>query len=196
MNGDVNARATEPDAGAAELARVEVPDFKTVYDTHVTSLWRNARALGIPEHAVEDVLQDVFVVVHRRLPEFEGRAQLRTWLVKILLRVVSSYRRRHRRKGAGLDELSDDVRDESEPGPHEQTARREAVALLAKILDAMDEDQRTVFVLAEIEQLAVPEIATAIGENLSTTYSRLRLARKSYEKHLARVRARDDWRRA
>jgi RNA polymerase sigma-70 factor (ECF subfamily) len=68
--------------------------------------------------------------------------------------------------------------------------------MLMDILDAMDEDQRTVFVLAEIEQMPVPEIATAIGENTSTTYSRLRLARKDYDRQLARLRARDEWRRS
>ena len=123
MWGEVNARESSPEATSAARARVEVPDFREVYEKHVTSLWRGARALGIPEHAVEDVLQDVFVVVHRRLPEFEGRAALRTWLMKILVRVVATHRRRHRRKG-GHDELPD-VPDEREAGPHEHAARRE-----------------------------------------------------------------------
>lgn len=195
MWGQVSARESSPEVPAETRPRVPVPDFDSVYEQHVDALWRSARALGIPEHAVDDVLQDVFVVVHRRLPEFEGRAQVRTWLMKILVRVVSTHRRRHRRKG-GLDELPEEMKDEREAGPHEQAARREAAVLLGKILDAMDEDQRTVFVLAEIEQLPVPEIAQALGENPSTIYSRLRLARRDYEKHLARLRARDEWRHA
>lgn len=194
MWANVSERATDPAPPEdASGARPTPPEFAAVYDAHFASLWRSARALGIPEHAVADVLQDVFIVVHRRLPSFEGRAQVRTWLAKILVRVVATHRRRHRRKG-GLGELPEDLRDEREAGPHEHVARREAARLLMEILDAMDQDQRTVFVLAEIEQLPVPEIATAIGENLSTTYSRLRLARRDYERHLARVRARDDWR--
>jgi RNA polymerase sigma-70 factor (ECF subfamily) len=170
-------------------------DFAAVYDAHFASLWRSARALGIPPDAVDDVLQDVFIVVHRRLPSFEGRAQVRTWLTKILVRVVATHRRRHRRKG-GHDELPEDVRDEAEMGPQEQTARREAARLLLEILDTMDDDRRAVFVLAEIEQMPVSEIAIAIGENVNTTHSRLRLARRDYERHLARLRARDEWRRA
>lgn len=168
-------------------------DFAAVYDAHFAALWRNARALGIPPDAVDDVLQDVFIVVHRRLPAFDGRGQLRTWLTKILVRVVATHRRRYRRKG-GHDELPEDVRDERELGPHDQTARREAARMLLRILDAMDEDQRAVFVLAEIEHMAVPEIAVAIGEKVNTTYSRLRLARREYERQLARLRARDEWR--
>jgi RNA polymerase sigma-70 factor (ECF subfamily) len=68
------------------------------------------------------------------------------------------------------------------------------VALLSQILGAMDEDQRVVFVLAEVEQLPVPEIAASLETNVNTVYSRLRLARKDYEKHLARIRAKDEWR--
>jgi RNA polymerase sigma-70 factor, ECF subfamily len=194
MWADVSVRTAQPSDQASVAAPPAPLDFAAVYEAHFDGLWRSARALGIPAHAVDDVLQDVFIVVHRRLPEFEGRAQLRTWLTKILVRVVSTHRRTHRRKG-GLGELPDDLRDERDAGPHEHTARREAVRLLEQILDAMDEDQRTVFVLAEIEQIPVPEIASAIGENLSTTHSRLRLARKDYERHLTRLRARDEWRR-
>lgn len=195
MWGEVSARESHADASTSRTdARAPVPEFREVYEAHVTALWRSARALGIPEHAVEDVLQDVFVVVHRRLPEFEGRAALKTWLMKILVRVVATHRRTYRRKG-GHDELTD-VPDERQDGPHERTAQREAAVLLGRILDAMDDDQRTVFVLSEIEQLPVPEIASAIGENVNTVYSRLRLARRDYEKHLARLRARDEWRGA
>ena len=70
----------------------------------------------------------------------------------------------------------------------------QAVRILGEILDAMDADQREVFVLAEVEQLAVPEIADILQVNVNTVYSRLRLARKDYERQLARVRAKDDWR--
>lgn len=189
-------------AGASNADRLEVsagtqvfapPSFEQVYEAHVDFLWRSARALGVPPPAIDDVLQDVFVVVHRRLPEFEGRAALRTWLARILVRVIAQHRRRFRRKEDHAA-LPDDVADVRERGPHEEVARAEAVKMLSKILDAMDEDQRTVFVLAEIEQMPVPEIAQAIEVNVNTVYSRLRLARRAYERELARVRARDGWR--
>jgi RNA polymerase sigma-70 factor (ECF subfamily) len=186
-----DASTAEP---TADAPAVELPPFAEIYDAHVDSLWRSARALGIPEHAIDDVIQDVFVVVHRRLSSFEGRSQLRTWLTKILVRVVGTHRRRHRRKG-GHDELPEEVRDEREDGPHEETARREAVRLLEQILDGLDEEQRTVFVLAELEQMPVPEIAEAVGANVNTVYSRLRLARREYERQVARIRAKDEWRK-
>lgn len=189
-------------AGASGANRLEVgvdapafvrPSFDEVYEAHVDFLWRSARALGVPVSSVDDVLQDVFVVVHRRLPEFEGRAALRTWLTRILVRVIREHRRRFRRKEDHAA-LPEEVIDARTAGPHDEALRAEAVKMLGQILDAMDEDQRTVFVLAEIEQMPVPEIAHAIEVNVNTVYSRLRLARREYERQLARVRAKDAWR--
>ena len=168
------------------------PSFDEVYEAHVDFLWRSARALGVRPSGIDDVLQDVFVVVHRRLPYFEGRASLRTWLARILVRVIQEHRRRFRRREdhAELPEEVCDTRD----GPLDEVARGQAAQLLTRILDGMDEDQRTAFVLAEIEQMTVPEIAAALEVNVNTIYSRLRLARREYERQLARVRAKDGWR--
>lgn len=191
--GSAPARADErrEDASGAPFAP---PSFDEVYEAHVDYLWRAARGMGVSPSAVDDVLQDLFLVVHRRLPDFEGRASLRTWLTRILVRVVSEHRRRFRRKESGHDELVEDMLETHQPTPADEAARNEAVALLSQILGAMDEDQRVVFVLAEVEQLPVPEIAASLETNVNTVYSRLRLARKDYEKHLARIRAKDEWR--
>ena len=173
--------------------RPPVPSFEEVYAAHFDFVWRSARAMGVPSASVDDVVQDVFMVVHRRLSEFEGRAQLRTWLARILVRVICEHRRRFRRKEAHAP-LEEEPVDRGQLGPLEQVARREAARALLAILDAMDDEKRQVFVLAEVEQLPVPEIATALGINVNTAYSRLRLARAEYEKQLSRLRARDEWR--
>jgi len=169
-------------------------DFEEVYAAHFEFVWRSARSLGVPESALDDVAQDVFVVVHRRLAEFEGRSSVRTWLARILVRVVSESRRRFRRKEGQHTPLTDESHASSAPTPHDSAARKEAARLLEQILGEMDDDRRTVFVLAEIEQMPVPEIAEALSVNLNTVYSRLRLARRDYEKAVERVRARDTWR--
>ncbi|MBX7197046.1 MAG: RNA polymerase sigma factor [Sandaracinaceae bacterium] len=192
QEGGVEARREE--ASSAPSAPFVPPRFEQVYDEHIDYLWRAARGMGVSPSAVDDVLQDLFLVVHRRLPEFEGRASVRTWLTRILVRVVSEHRRRFRRKESGHDELVEDALDTHQPTPADEAARNQAVALLSEILGTMDEDQRVVFVLAEIEQLPVPEIAASLEVNVNTVYSRLRLARKDYEKHLARLRAKDEWR--
>lgn len=180
------------------VARSGVADaelrFEDVYDAHFDYLWRSARAFGVPERAVDDVLQDLFVVVHRRLSEFEGRSSLRTWLTRILVRVVQEHRRRFRRREAWLTPLDDEQGHGSADTPHDSLARRQAARILEQILDGLDPDQRTVFVLAEMEELPASEIATIVDASVNTVHSRLRLARRHYERRLAQVRARDEWR--
>jgi RNA polymerase sigma-70 factor (ECF subfamily) len=188
---DAKALPLPPHASAAADTALA---FDEVYETNFEFVWRSARSLGVHPSALDDVTQDVFVVVHRRLAEFEGRASIRTWLARILVRVVSEHRRRFRRKESAHTPMVDELLDGGGPSPAESAARQQAAKLLAQILDEMDEDRRTVFVLAEIEQMPVPEISEALGVNLNTVYSRLRLARRDYEKAVERLRARDDWR--
>ena len=168
-----------PIADAPE--REAVPSFDEIYAAHFAFVWRVLRTLGVPEAGLDDAAQDVFVVVHRRLPEFEGRSTVTTWLFAIARRVAASYRRR----GGRTEPLADEP-----PGTSDTFAalsRAEAAATVMAILDRMDEDKRIVFALVELEQLSVPEVARLLDLNLNTAYSRLRLARAAFE---AAVRAR------
>ena len=163
-------------------------DFDQVYEHHVDFVCLAVRRLGVPDALVEDAAQDVFLVVHRRLADFAGPAPVRSWLYGIALRVARDYRRRLSRKG-GLLPLEDDVRDVT-PGPLEALARSEALHLLARLLARLDDDEREVFVMAELEQLTIPEIAALLGQNPNTLYSRLAAARASFEAALTRYRPR------
>jgi RNA polymerase sigma-70 factor, ECF subfamily len=180
-----------------ELERVT--DFKHIYDEHLPFMWRAARYLGVAPAAIEDVLQDVFLVVHRALPRFEGRSSLRTWIYGILLRVVRNHRRSlSRRQAAGAEpaDLLDEITAAPDAGPHEALEAAEAMCLLAAILEELDDARREVFVLVELEQLAVPEIAELLGENVNTIYGRLRAARMQFDAAARRSRARVAVRRA
>lgn len=184
-------------AAGEETAR-EVPSFEEVYEQNFAFVWRSVRRLGVPVSAVDDAVQDVFVVVHRRLPTFEARASIRTWLFAIVIRVVRDYRRAYRRKdlpvhAAGGPTDPDEVAA-SENNPQEVAAKHEAARLMHELLDRLDDEKREVFVLSELEQMSVPEIAEAVGINLNTAYSRLRAARQEFEQGVARLRARDGWR--
>jgi RNA polymerase sigma-70 factor (ECF subfamily) len=169
-----------------EVVREHVtPSFDEVYAAHFTFVWRVLRTFGVAEAGLEDAAQDVFIVVHRRLPEFEGRSAITTWLFAITRRVAGTHRRRGGRDIARTEPLADDP-----AGPADTFAalsRAQAVTTVMAILDTMDEDKRIVFALVELEQLSVPEVAKLLELNLNTTYSRLRLARQAFE---ARVRAR------
>jgi RNA polymerase sigma-70 factor (ECF subfamily) len=179
---------------------IEQPRFEEVYVEHFPFAWRSVRRLGVDPSAVDDAVQEIFLVVHRRLAEFEARASMKTWLFGIVLRVVRQHRRTLRRKpaqlggAAAMDPDVDQVRDAAERGPHERVAEREAVRTLHAILDELDDDKREVFVLAELEQMTVPEIAEAVETNVNTVYSRLRAARRDFDQAVARHRARDQWR--
>jgi len=181
--------AAAPHAAAPSLV------FAEVYKEQFPFVWRSARALGVGPSALDDVAQEIFVVVHRRLHEFEGRSTLRTWLSGIVLNVVRHHRRSVARKSphelsreepADPEALHATTRD-----PHEAAELAEGTRLLQRILDELSDDKREVIVLAELEELPVPEIAEALGLKLNTAYSRLRLARAEFDQILARHRARD-----
>src|SRR5262245_39607962 len=81
----------------ARGARVETRRFEEVYDEHIDFVWRSLRLLGVADAQLDDAIQDVFVVVHRKLDTFEGRASIRTWIFGIALRVARMHRVRQRR---------------------------------------------------------------------------------------------------
>lgn len=164
--------------------------FAEVYDRAFPWVWRAARRLGVPTSSLDDVVQDVFVVVHRKLATFEARGSLRSWIYGITLRVVRDRRRSAKRKPECALEDETIVADPRND-PQRDALRREALSTLLSVLDRLPEEQREVFVLAELEELTVPEIADALGANVNTVYARLRAARKSFEAEAARVRARE-----
>jgi RNA polymerase sigma-70 factor, ECF subfamily len=172
------------------LEREQPLVFAEIYDRAFPWVWRAARRLGVDSASVDDVVQDVFVVVHRKLATFEGRSSLRSWIYGITLRVVRDRRRTARRKPEAPLEDETAIVD-ARTDPQRDALRREALNTLLAILDRLPEEQREVFVLAELEELTVPEIADAIGGNVNTVYSRLRVARKSFEAEAARYRARE-----
>lgn len=170
-----------------------VLSFEDVYHAQFAFVWRSARRLGVRDASLDDAVQEVFVVVHRRLADFEGRSSIKTWLFGITLRVVRDHRRSARRRDAGSDIDPDTLRATSS-GPADHAEKAEAVRLLHALLDELDDERREVFVMSELEQMTMPEIAEALGMNVNTAYARLRAARQEFEQALARHRARDMWR--
>ena len=165
------------------------PSFEHVYEQLFDFVYRNARRLGVPASAADDVVQDVFLVLHRRLPDYDGRATLQSWVYGILANAVRDYRRTFRRKQAPL---ISPVRDEdwgpasTRASPEQRVERDRDVALLMALLEELPEAQRELIVLAELEQMSVPEICSCIGGNPNTVYSRLRLARANLKTRLLR----------
>jgi RNA polymerase sigma-70 factor (ECF subfamily) len=162
-------------------------DFETLYETWFDFVWRSLRRLGVAESQIDDATQEVFLVVHRRLGDFEGRSSIKTWLFGIALRVASDVRRWNRRKNQH-DPLTDDEAVATTDDPHELTSRREAARAIERCLGAIPEERRAVFVMMELEEMTAPEVAEAMSIPLNTVYSRLRLARADFERAAALIR--------
>lgn len=178
-----------PGTRAEGIPRLEI---ESIYETHNLFVWRSLLRLGVAESDVPDALQDVFLVVHRRLGEFEQRSSIKTWLFGIAMRVASENARRNPRRRE--QELDASPIAESRPSPAEHAARSEAVELLYALLQELPEEQRAVFILSELEQMSTTEIAAALGRSVHTIVSRLKVARRRFEQGLSRHRSRDQWR--
>jgi RNA polymerase sigma-70 factor (ECF subfamily) len=171
-------------------------DFDALYREQFRFVWRTVCRLGLQGSAVDDVVQEVFLVVHRRLGDFEGRSSPKTWLYGIVRRVVSDHRRTLRRRqslvvadapAADLDAMACE-----EQGPEASAEQAERVRLLHRLLGELDDDKREVFILAELEGLTMAEIAEALDGNANTIASRLRAARREFEAALDRITGDDE----
>jgi RNA polymerase sigma-70 factor (ECF subfamily) len=150
-----------------------------VFSENADFVWRSLRRLGVSDADVDDAVQEVFLIVHQSLADYEERGLLRAWLYAIGRQVANHYRRGRSRAQRRQRAL---IADATTQDPHELMARRQAVDLVQVFLETLDEPQRDVFYLADIEGLTAPEISAALGMKLNTVYSRLRLARKRFDK--------------
>lgn len=164
-----------------------------IYEQHFDFVWRNARRLGVPEANADDVAQDVFMIVQRRIAHFDGRASMQAWIFGILIRVVRDHRRSFRRKAARHVPLEQATAATSavEPGPSpvEVAERAEHVRVLERLLAALDEEKRTLLILSELEEWTLREIAELFESNTNTIHSRLRAAKKAFQELYARSQA-------
>jgi RNA polymerase sigma-70 factor, ECF subfamily len=158
------------------------PSFDELYGQYFDFVWRIVRRFGVHPSLVEDAAQDTFIVVHRRLDSLRADASAKAFVFGIAVRVAHDYRRTARRKGASsLDESDLPASDAS---PYEQAERAHAGRLVHRFLASLSEDQRTVFVLADLEGMTAPEISELTTVNLSTVYTRLRAVRARFVEFL------------
>lgn len=160
------------------------PDFTQWYEQHFAFVWRCVRRLGVPEAQLDDAVQDTFLVVHRKLPDYRPDHSPRTWLFSIARRVASDHRRRLRRKG-GLSALPAELAAPDQEGPEHGAGRRQASEIIQRFLRQLDEHQAAVFILVELEQMTAPEVARALSIDTTAVYSRVRASRKALRQYVA-----------
>jgi len=170
---------------------IALPAFAEIYDGHFDLVWRTARRLGVPEASADDVVQDVFLVLHRKLNEYDGQTPLRRWILGMTVRVVADHRRRYRRKDAPCipapaDSDGNVLLASTQRPPSVDVEIDEQMRLLEQLLSQLTEEKREVLVLSELEEMTVPEIAELLGANVNTIYARLRTARQEFERLYAR----------
>jgi RNA polymerase sigma-70 factor (ECF subfamily) len=140
---------------------------------------------------MDDLIQEVFMVIHAKLHTVEKRESLRSWIYSVVRRTASNHRRARRTHADSSSGPPGDGEARSrEPTPLENTERNAGFQLLMSLLDQLEPPKREIFSLVDVEDLSVPEAAEVLGIPLNTAYSRLRVARQNFEAALARHEAR------
>ncbi len=159
------------------------PSFAALFSEHAPFVLRVMRHLGVAPADLNDQSQEVFVAVFQGLAGFEGRSSERTWIYGICVRVASNYRRRAyiRRERA----VSEPPEQRAPADQHAELEQARGAAELGRLLDCLDPDKREVFVLYELEELPMKDVAAACNCPLQTAYSRLRAARRILQEKLS-----------
>jgi RNA polymerase sigma-70 factor, ECF subfamily len=178
---------------AAAVTRLEgqVPvkgsvSFRALFESEFAYVWTALRRLGVPPRDLEDVTHDVLVEVYKSLDRYDPTRPLRPWLFAFAFRVASDYRRLARHRMELLDVEHAEAVSLGAPAD-EAIATREARTLISRALESVDLDRRAVFILRELEEQPMAEIAEALSIPLHTAYSRLRVAREEFEAAVRRL---------
>jgi len=179
-------------ARSSPPSSVEHPlDVVAVHAQYANFVFRSLQRLGVRPPDLDDLRQEVFIVVHKRLHTFETGGSIQAWLFGICKNVVAHHRQRaYVRRETTAVPVPETSSESVVPSPEESLATKQARAELEALLDELDLDKRAVLVMFEIDQMECEEIAEELGVPVGTVHSRLHAARKAFEKAIARRQAR------
>jgi RNA polymerase sigma-70 factor (ECF subfamily) len=164
------------------LGAAAAVSFSRLYEEYFDFTFRSLRYLGVPGFALEDAVQDVWLAVHRGLPEFEGRSSHRTWLFAIALNTARNLWRSERR-APGRASMPEH-QPSPDPGPERIRAGREALELVERFLNTLSSERRVLFVSHLIENLSASECAELLGVEVAAIYPRVRDLRRGFKRWL------------
>lgn len=175
------------DDGAKAALEAQAALFRGLFEEHATYVWNTLRRFGVREADVPDQVQEVFLVLFRRLASGEYDASLppRPYLGAVAFRAASDHRRRASSRREVLEEEHPPVASTA-PAADDLLASAQQRDLVLRALGDISDERRAVFVMHDIDELPVPEIARALEIPLNTAYSRLRLARQDFTKAVTR----------
>jgi RNA polymerase sigma-70 factor (ECF subfamily) len=169
-------------------------DLDSLYREHARTVARWVRRLAGPGTDVDDLVQEVFLVVERRLPELDGEGKITTWLYRIAERVVMDARRRDRFRRwfsrARSVEIEQSLSSVAR-SPLDALERQQAVASLYRVLDRLPERYRTVLILFELEEMSGEEIAALTGLKEATVWTHLHRGRARVLQEMKRALGRE-----
>jgi RNA polymerase sigma-70 factor (ECF subfamily) len=187
---DLHGHEEQAEVGSSGVS-AKVPSFEAIYQHYFDFVWSSTRRLGVSPPTTDDVVQEIFMVIHAKLHTLRQAHSLRSWVYGIVRRTVSSHHRSQRTKAAtgAAYALEADALQPMSPTPLDLTTQNDQVKLLWRLLESLDPTKREVFILAQLEEMTAPEIAEALEIPLNTAYSRLRAARMAFEEVLTRQNA-------
>jgi len=163
-------------------------DFDELYRAQFPYVWRTLRRLGVAPADIEDLVHDVFVVVHRRLADYDRRRPVRPWLFGIAFRLASETRRRARNR----HEIATPSVEAAGKAPTAEAMLEsdERRKLVLDCLALLSLDQRGVLILIDIDGESPADVAASLGIPIPTVYSRLRTARGKFAAAVRRAKLR------
>lgn len=181
MDGDIQSRPPPTLRGPSLVV------FADVYAAELAWVWRTLWRLGVRERDLEDVAHDVFVVVHRKLHDYDPARPLRPWLFGICFRTALDQRRKSAHSREIPSEHDDRVADDHAVDAATVVEHKQNQALVQRALASLPLEQRAVFVLHELEGMAIPLCVDILESPLNTLYSRLRLARAAFTRFVLKA---------
>jgi RNA polymerase sigma-70 factor, ECF subfamily len=199
MNGHVAESALIDRLRAGEVTALE-----TLMERYTDRVYRLARGVTRNTADAEEIVQDVFLRLFRKIDGFDGRAALSTWIYRITVNAALSKRRGKAKElevplESDLPTFKPDGHREGDrsfvladwsPTPEDRLLSGEAREVLSRALDDLPDTYRTVLVLRDVEELSTEETAELIGESIASVKSRLHRARMALRERLTRALAR------
>lgn len=160
--------------------------FDQMFELEFAYMWRSLARLGVPPRDLEDVTHDAFLEVYRRLDNYDPTRPVRPWLFAFAFRLASDYRRlaRHRVELMGTEV----EREDATPSADELLQTKETRELVEQAVAKIDAERRPVFILHDLDEVPIPDVARVLELPLNTAYSRLRLAREEFRAAIERLR--------
>ncbi len=178
---------------AARIAQGEAALFAVVMKRYNQRLYRIARGMGIQDADCDDLLQQSYIQAYLKLPQFRGDSSLSTWLTRIVINQCLMFLRKKRPaiteygELEGFESRSHEEQADPSQNPEYDLIREETRQLLERAIDALPEDYRIVYVMREIEELSVRDIAASLDITEANVKVRIHRARKLLQAHLRKV---------